>query len=55
MSEHFRNYNPVDWWLDRMGNMQFIEDQKDGIMQPAFYWEMIRIADKTGFSINTLT
>lgn len=51
----FDNYCPVNWWIDRMGNMEFIHDQTGGIMNPAFYWHMIKESDKTGFNISALT
>jgi hypothetical protein len=42
----FSTYDPVDWWIDRLGNMEFIEDQKSGsILNPAFWHHMIRVAD----------
>lgn len=51
----FATYDPVDWWIDRLGNMEFIEDQKSGaILQPAFWHHMIRIADKSHFNPNSL-
>lgn len=50
----FESYEPVTWWIDRIGNMEFIDDQSNVTFQPEFYWHMIRIADKTGFNFNAL-
>jgi hypothetical protein len=53
-NEQFRNYDPVMFWIDRIGNMEFTDDQSSGTFAPAFYWHMIRISDKTGFNFNAL-
>ncbi len=51
----FNQYDPFDFWVDRLGNMSFIEDQKDaGQLNPAFYFHMVRISDNTGFNVNSL-
>lgn len=50
----FKNYDPVAWWIDRMFVMQFIHEQQDSQMNPAFYWHMLREADRTNFNAGAL-
>lgn len=51
----FRNYDPFDFWVDRLGNMEFIEDQKDaGQLNTAYYFHMVRVSSNTGFNVNSL-
>lgn len=51
----FASYDPVDWWIDRIGNMEFIEDQKSGaILNSAFWHHMIRVADDNNFNPSSL-
>ena len=54
-NELFANYDPVMWWIDRIGNMEFIDDQCNATYAVEFYWHTIRIADRTGFNFNALT
>ncbi|MFK3741022.1 hypothetical protein [Massilia sp. TN1-12] len=56
VADIFQSYGRFNWWVDRLHNMQFIEDQKDGgTMHQAFYLHAISIADKTGFHFDGLT
>lgn len=52
--ETFKSYCPVMWWIDRMGNIEFIDDQTKEIMNPAFYRHMLREADRTNFNASAL-
>lgn len=51
----FNQYDPFDFWVDRLGNMSFIEDQKDaGQLNPDFYFHMVRITSNSGFNVNSV-
>lgn len=51
----FKSYDPAMWWIDRLGNMEFINDQHfNDTMNPAYYCHMIRLVDKAQFNLSAL-
>jgi hypothetical protein len=48
----FRTYDCFDWWIDRIGNMEFLSDQMFGAgdyMSRSFAVENYRTASRYGY------
>ena len=48
----FKSYDRAGWWIDRMGQMEFLDDQLTGAgvtFQPEFYQSTFRDFDRLNF------